>query len=231
MALPGVCAVLVAAGSSTRMGFDKLTAPLAGKPLLIHSLAAFENCDAVKTIMLVCKAERIPEFTALARAEKISKLEKVLPGGDERRHSVWNGLRAARADCEIIAVHDAARPLITPAQITLCIEAAAVHGAASLAEPATDTLQRADAFHRIVESIDRSGLWKMQTPQVFRREILMDAYKKIIDRDLRVTDETSAVFADKKGVFLVENRDWNIKVTTPRDLEVVEFLLRARQKS
>ncbi|MEO8206035.1 MAG: 2-C-methyl-D-erythritol 4-phosphate cytidylyltransferase [Chthoniobacterales bacterium] len=231
MALPSVCAVIVAAGSSQRMGFDKLTAPVAGKPLLAHTLAAFQACPEVQRIVLVCAAERISEFETLATKEGISKLEKIVAGGSERHESVWHGLQATSPEYEIIAVQDAARPLITAAQITLCIEAAAVHGAASLAEPVTDTLQRADAFQRIAENVDRRRLWRMQTPQVFRRELLLEAYRKVLEGDEIITDETTAVQSAGHDVFLVENRDWNIKVTTPRDLAVVEFLLKERVSS
>ncbi|MEO6847014.1 MAG: 2-C-methyl-D-erythritol 4-phosphate cytidylyltransferase [Chthoniobacterales bacterium] len=231
MSLPSVCAVIVAAGSSSRMGFDKLTAPLAGKPLLAHTLAAFQDCAEIESIILVCAAERIGEFESLAKGHNIGKLERVVSGGKERHHSVWNGLQALTPRQELTAVHDAGRPLVTSAQIRLCIEAAAVHGAASLAEAATDTLQRADAFHRIVENIERTRLWRMQTPQIFRREILLDAYKEILAEDSLVTDETSAVQASGHEVYIVENRDWNIKVTTPRDLPIAEFILKSRRSS
>ncbi|MEO6054629.1 MAG: 2-C-methyl-D-erythritol 4-phosphate cytidylyltransferase [Chthoniobacterales bacterium] len=228
MALPSVCAVIVAAGSSQRMGFDKLTVQIAGKPLIAHTLSAFQVCPEVQKIVLVCAAERIHEFEILAAKEGISKLEKVVSGGKERQQSVSHGLQAVAPEFEIIAVQDAARPLVTAAQITLCIEAAAVHGAASLAEPVTDTLQRADAFQRIEENIDRSRLWRMQTPQVFRRDILLEAYRKTLENEKAITDETMVVQAAGHDVFLVENRDWNIKVTTHRDLAVVEFLLEER---
>lgn len=218
--------VLVAAGASRRMGFDKILTPVGGEPLIRHALRAFEQCADVDRIVVVCARERETDVReAVADARKVAA---VVPGGAERQESVANGLAALGDGAEFVAVHDAARPLITPDLVTRCLGAAREHGAAVVAERVTDTLQRADAAGCGAEVVDREGLWRMQTPQIFRREELVRAVAAARAAGVNATDETSAVQRLGGRVFLVENPEWNIKVTVPRDVAVVEFLLQAR---
>lgn len=217
-------AVIVAAGASRRMGFDKILTPVAGEPLVRHAVRAFEQCAEVGEIIVVAGRAREQEIAAALAGAR--KLAAIVPGGAERQESVANGV--ARATGEFVAVHDAARPLVTPEVITRCLEAAAGHGAAAAAERVTDTLQRADDGGFGAEIVDREGLWRMQTPQVFRRADLARALDAARAAGVSLTDETSALRRVGGRVFLVENPDWNIKVTTPRDVAVVEFLLQAR---
>lgn len=217
--------VLVAAGSSRRMGFDKILTPLAGEPLIRHALRAFEQSEAVGEIVVVCSPEREGDVrAALAEARKVSA---IVTGGGSRQESVAAGL-AAIGGVQFVAVHDAARPLVTPALIARCLEAARMHGAASAAEPVTDTLQRADEEGHCAEIIDREGIWRMQTPQVFRVADLRRAMDAVAASGASVTDETSALRRLGGKVFLVENSDWNFKVTFPRDVAVAEFILQSR---
>lgn len=217
-------AVIVAAGSSRRMGFDKILTPLAGEPLVRHTVRAFEQCHDVTEIVVVCSRERQEEFrSAIGECRKIST---IVPGGDARQESVWNGLAAVTSD--FVAVHDAARPLVSPMVISTCFSSAIEHGAAAVAEPVTDTLQRADADRRCVEIVDREGLWRMQTPQIFRTEELRRACESARNAGVEVTDETSALRRIGGAVFLVENPDWNFKVTVPRDVTLAEFVLQQR---
>jgi 2-C-methyl-D-erythritol 4-phosphate cytidylyltransferase len=223
-AAPTLAAVIVAAGSSRRMGFDKILVPLAGEPLLRHSVRAFELCAEVSEIVVVCAKEREEEIRAILGGVK--KLSAVLAGGDTRQESVSNGLAAVSAD--FVAVHDAARPLVSASLITHCFEAAVGHGAAVAAEPVTDTLQRADANGRCETIVEREGLWRMQTPQIFRTGDIRRAMELVIAGGASVTDETSALQSAGGSVFLVENDDWNFKVTYPRDVTVAEFILQSR---
>lgn len=217
--------VLVAAGSSRRMGFDKILTPLAGEPLIRHTLRAFEQSDAVGEIVVVAAREHEAELrSALEGARKVAA---IVPGGASRQESVAAGLAALGAG-EFVAVHDAARPLVTPALIDRCLEAAREHGAASAAEPVTDTLQRADEGGNCAEIVEREGMWRMQTPQVFRLAELRRAMDAVAAAGASVTDETSAVRRLGGKVFLVANSDWNFKVTFPRDVAVAEFILRSR---
>jgi 2-C-methyl-D-erythritol 4-phosphate cytidylyltransferase len=223
-AAPTLAAVIVAAGSSRRMGFDKILVPLAGEPLLRHSVRAFEQCAEVSEIVVVCAKECEDGIRAILG--DVKKLSAVLAGGDTRQESVSNGLAAVTAN--FVAVHDAARPLVTASLITHCFEAAVEHGAAVAAEPVTDTLQRADANGRCEAIVEREGLWRMQTPQVFRSADIRGAMELVIAGGASVTDETSALQSAGGSVFLVENDDWNFKVTYPRDVAVAEFILQSR---
>jgi 2-C-methyl-D-erythritol 4-phosphate cytidylyltransferase len=219
-------AVLVAAGASRRMGFDKIPTPIAGEPLIRHAVRAFQLCPAVREIVVVCARERDADVRAvLTDAEKVTA---IVPGGESRQESVEAGLAALSADMDFVAVHDAARPLVTPALILRCLEAAREHGAATAAEPVTDTLQRSGEDGQCAEVVERAGLWRMQTPQIFRLAELRRAMAGVRAAGVAVTDETSAVRRAGGHVFLVENSDWNFKVTFPRDVAVAEFILQSR---
>jgi len=171
--IPTAAAVIVGGGSGSRFGGDKLTRLLAGKPLLAHTLASFEAAPRISEIVLVIPAGREEEFRAIARDAGISKLSAVVTGGRHRHESVLNGLNALPAGIDFVAIHDAARPLITPALIERTLEAADHEGAAAVAAPVTDTLHRIDASGHAAGTVDRSSLRAMQTPQVFRVQELI----------------------------------------------------------
>ena len=222
-------AIMVAAGSSRRMGFDKLTADLAGKPVAIHSLLAFEACASVERIVLVTREERVAEFEALSREHGVTKLQSVVPGGAERHLSVWNGMQAAQAkDSDYVAVHDAARPLITPATIEACLATARHHGASACAAPVSDTLKRATVDGSVTGSVERDHLWAMQTPQIFLMELLDRAYRQILRRGQEVTDEVSALQALGVSVMLTRVDGPNFKITLPGDLALARLILEHR---
>ena len=149
-------------------------------------------------------------------------------GGKERQNSVWKGLAAADEATEIVAVHDGARPLVTPSQIEEVLAQARVHGAAALAEPVTDTLKRADAERSVQESVDRERIYAMQTPQIFARDLIEEAYGAVFAQHLQITDEVSAVQHLGRRVALVPCADFNFKITFARDLRLADFILRER---
>ena len=213
-------AIIVAAGSSQRMGFDKLLAYLGPRHVIAHTLAAFEDCADIDEIILITNEERFKAIERIEQEECFQKLTHIIHGGAERHHSVWNGLKDLKRESQYVAVHDGARPLITPAQITRCIEAAKTHRAAASAHPITDTIKRADDSQQITTSVERENLWAMETPQIFRAEILKEAYAKALADNLLVTDEVSAVEHLGKPVFLVAGDTPNPKVTFPADLEI-----------
>ena len=222
-------ALIVAAGSSQRMGFDKLFADLAGRPVVAWSVAAFQACPEVDDILLVTRPEKAADFRALADREGWTKLRAILPGGAQRHESVWNGLQAVPADpTRFVAVHDGARPLVTPGMISRCLALARQEGAACCAAPISDTLKRADAHQRIAGSVDRLNLWAMQTPQTFRLDLLLAAYRQVIDAGLLVTDETSALERMGQPVTLLNSGDFNLKITYPPDLGLARHLLTLR---
>ena len=210
-------AIIVAAGSSRRMGFNKLLAPLAGEPVLRRTLGVFQACAAIDEILVVTSDALRPEIETW-RSSGLDKITQILTGGAERHLSVLAGLQALNPACEIVAVHDGARPLISVAQITRCVEAARTQAAVACARPMTETLKRCDSTGRIIESIDRANAWIMETPQVFQRALLVRAYDAVIRDGLLVTDEVSAVQHLGESVHVVENFELNPKITFPADI-------------
>jgi 2-C-methyl-D-erythritol 4-phosphate cytidylyltransferase len=224
-------AIIVAAGSSQRMGFDKLFALLGDKPVVAHTLAAFERADCIDEIILVGRADRLAELQELVRDAKLKKVHNVVPGGVHRQDSVRVGLNLLAPDSRYVAVHDAARPLITSEQIGQVFAECRVHGAAALAEPITDTLKRGDEDHFVCGGVDRAGLYAMQTPQIFSRDILVEAYDAVAAKKLSITDEVSAVEQLGRKVRLVPNVEFNLKITYQRDLLLAESFLNRRSTS
>lgn len=222
-------AIVVAAGSSRRLGYDKLMAPLAGKSVLWHSLRVFGSMPEIERLIVVTRSERIVEMDALAESAAVSKKRLIVPGGEERYLSVWAGLQALEGSAsDFVAIHDGARPLITAGAIRACAALAQRDGAACCASPIPDTVKRADNDGIVVESVERSGLWAMQTPQVFSSALILQAYAAIIARNDMVTDEVSAVQKLGRRVALYRNEDWNFKITYKRDLDMAEQVLRLR---
>lgn len=214
-------AILVAAGSSRRMGFDKLFAELSGKPVLARSITAFQEHPEIDEVIVV---------TAPTNWEQIQAWNpetKLVEGGSERHFSVANGLKAVSPDCNLVAIHDGARPLIHAESISACIKAAREKKAASCARRITETLKRADDDCRVTASVNRDHLWAMETPQCFDLELIRRAYQHVLDTNKIVTDEVSAVEALGESVYLVENPHPNLKVTFPSDLELAGRLLDA----
>lgn len=211
------------------MGFDKITAPLAGRPLVGWSLAAFEACDAIGACVLVCAESRLAEFEALAAPYK--KFRAVVAGGAERPDSVVNGL-AALEECSpgLVAVHDAARPLVTPAILSLVVAAAEKWGAAVAAEPVADSLHRAAADGHLVETVSRQGLWAMQTPQVAGLAALRASLDAARAAGETVTDEVAALIRSGTHPQAVFHGQPNFKVTFPRDIPIAEAVLHAAHR-
>lgn len=221
------CAIIVAAGRSERMGgMDKVHAPLAGRPLIAWTIAAFQRCDGIGAIVVVAAPERVARMEALVASWRFTKVRAVVAGGDARQDSVRNGLDAAPA-APLIAVHDGARPLVTPEQIAACVALARAHGAAICAAPARDTVKDVDAGDppAVARTHERGRTWLAQTPQVFRRDTLARAHAAASSS---ATDDAALVEALGERVAICETPYWNLKVTTPEDLAIAESLLRRR---
>lgn len=221
-------AIIVAAGSSQRMGFDKLLALLGDRPVLAHTIDAFERTASVQEIVLVARKERVAEFEELVRQHAFKKVRCVTPGGEQRHDSVRAGLTSLSKDATFVAVHDAARPLITPEQIQRVFELACLHGAAALAEPITNTVKRADKDCVVTTGVSRENLFAMQTPQIFARDLIEKGYVAVAANKLAVTDEVSAVEQVGAKVVLLPNEEWNVKITYPRDLLLAQAVLARR---
>ncbi len=214
-------AIIVAAGSSRRMGMDKLAWSLSGVPVLRRTLAAFLRAESIHSVIVVCPEERWKWL----QEENFTKPVTRVDGGAERHDSVMNGLSAVPNESRWVAVHDGARPLISPADIDACVAAALTYRAVSLARRVTETMKRSDEAGYCVESVSRENLWCMETPQVFETALLRQAYENVLAQGLRVTDEVSAVQQIGVKVKFIESAHPNLKITTQADLALAEALL------
>ncbi len=218
-----VGAVIVAAGRGTRMGgADKLFTEIGGRPLLACAVAAFQECAAVDRIVLVLAKANLERGREVVKRHGFTKVSSVCPGGARRQDSVRLGLEAL-GPYDYVAVHDGARPLVTPELIERGLEAARETGAAAPAIPIADTVREAGRDGIVVRILDRSRLWAVQTPQVFRYNLLLRAHREVT---ANVTDDAAMVEMLGKPVRLFEGERRNIKVTTAEDLELVEALVR-----
>ena len=211
-----VGAVIAAAGSSSRMGGrDKLAELLDGIPVILRTLAAVEAVPGIREIVVVTREDRVEEYRRLLG--QCSRLRAVVPGGSTRQESVRNGVRALSPDCMLAAIHDGARPLVTPEVFARCIEAARSCGAATAAVPVKDTIKLADEAGRVLDTPDRSRLWAVQTPQIFDRERYLRAAEEAERRGLSCTDDCQLFEAMGWEVQLVMGDYRNLKLTTPED--------------
>src|SRR5258705_3453057 len=172
-------AIIVAAGDSRRMGFDKLFATIAGRPVIGHTIHAFERAGSVGGIIVVEREDRLAEIKKIVCDERLKKLRVIITGGQHRQDSVRAGLDHLEAPARYVAIHDAARPLITAEQIERVFEQCRIHAAASLVEPISDTLKYADTAFFVTGSVDRHQLYAMQTPQVFERRVIEDGSRAV----------------------------------------------------
>ena len=220
-------AVIVAAGSASRMGgIDKVMAPLGGEPMILRTARAFEDCEAVKEIVIVTREDLIGPIAELCSG--FTKIRSVVQGGSSRQESVKLGLLAFSKEVRLAAVHDGARPLVSGELIDKVIRAAHSYGAAAPAIPVKDTIKVFEGGF-IAATPDRSTLRAVQTPQVMDRDLLLGALEKAEQEGTALTDDCSAVEHIGMRVRLVEGEERNLKVTTPLDLKIAELLLEEKK--
>ena len=220
-------AVIVAAGTASRMGgIDKVMASVGGEPMIVRTVRAFQNCDAIRQIVVVTRQDLIVPISDLCH--EFGKVKAVMVGGSSRQESVEIGLGALSADMKLVAVQDGARPLITDAVIDRTVRAAHTYGATAPAIPVKDTIKVVQGGI-VASTPNRSTLRAVQTPQVFDLDLLKGALKKAKDDGAEVTDDCSAVELMGMSVKIVEGDERNIKVTTPMDLKIAEILLEEMQ--
>lgn len=220
-------AVIVAAGSASRMGgIDKVMANLGGEPMILRTVRAFQNCDAITSIVIVTREDLIRPISGLCR--DMGKVVAVVAGGSSRQESVHLGLNALPKGMKLAAVHDGARPLISWQVIDRVVRAANTYGAAAPAIPVKDTIKVVSGG-LVKETSDRSTLMAVQTPQVFDFDLLRGALKKAEEDGAAVTDDCSAVERTGMKIKIVEGDERNLKVTTPMDLKIAELLLEEAQ--
>lgn len=224
--------IIPAAGQGKRMGAgkNKLLLTLEGVPILIHTLRVFEADNECNGIILAISPSDEQQFKALLSEYGIHKVSSLVNGGKERQDSVYNGLRAVHSLDGIVLVHDAARPFIKMDTIHRLVEAANKDGGAIVAVPVKDTIKKAmDGM--VAETVERSSLWSVQTPQAFRASVLLEAHNRAMREQIIGTDESSLVERIPHPVSIIEGDYDNIKLTTPEDLYFAEAILRKRKES
>ena len=224
-------AVIVAAGKASRMeGTDKIMAELCGEPLIVHTLRAFEQSQDIQEIILVTREDLLDTLSELCVTKKITKIKKLCKGGETRAESVQAGLDQVSKDCGFVAIHDGARPLVTDTVIHDAVRKAAKFGAAAPGVPVKDTIKVVHGG--VIESTpDRSGLYAIQTPQVFDINVYRAALEQAIGGKKTLTDDCSAAEAYGMNVVVTPGSDENLKITTPTDLILAEAILKARAKA
>lgn len=228
--MDNVLAVVVGAGQSRRMGenVNKLLLPLAGRPVLSYSLAMLQEAPFVKGFVLVVGEGELDTYRTLTEKWGCTKMISLIRGGKTRQDSVWEGLNVLPADTRVVIVHDGARPLVTVDQFDKVVSGAMRWSAATLAVPVKDTVKETGLENFITRTLNRESLWLAQTPQAFSYPLLMDAYC-IARRNQRTsTDDAGLVEAMGVPVKIIEGSYRNIKITTPEDLSMIEFLLQQR---
>ena len=221
-----VSAVIVAAGSASRMRKDKIVLPLDGIPCIGRTLLAFEKAETVKEIIVVTRADLIPEIDGIASEYGISKYKKSVEGGSCRQESAAIGFGEIAPDCDYVAVHDGARPLISPEEIDGVNRDAFSCGCAICATKVKDTIKIMDSEGFVSETPDRSSLVAVSTPQTFSKEIYNEMVQRFSSSFSEFTDDSGMAEALGHKVKLYFCSYSNIKITTPEDLPVAENLLR-----
>jgi len=221
--------VIVAAGEGKRIGKEtpKAFLPLAGRPMILHTLSRFATCANVRKIILVTLNGEVLRCQELIRSDtRLRSLECVVkPGGPRRQDSVGKGLESLDADCEVVVIHDGARPFVSSRLIDQCVETAFEKGAVVVGVPVRDTIKVVTADSRVQETPPRNSLWEIQTPQVFRVELIREAYLRAAQEGLEVTDDAMIVERLGSSVAVLQGEKTNIKMTFAEDFLFGEALL------
>ena len=205
-------------------GIDKTFAPILDKPLILHTLSVFLDCPDIQKIVLVMPESNMERGRRLIEEHMSADSVTLCAGGERRQDSAARGIEAL-GPCDFVAVHDGARPCLSPGTLSNALSDAKQHGNAVVAMPVTDTIKRADSEGFISTTVSREALWAMQTPQVFPYNVLQRAYREV-SQD--VTDDASMVERMGIKVRLTPGSPTNLKVTTPADLQIAELILKAR---
>lgn len=222
-----ICALIAAAGKGSRMNMDinKQYIEISGKPILARTIEAFEECSRVDEIILVVNSSDIVYCKQnIVDVYGFEKVSAIVAGGATRQASVYNGLLQLDESCDIVLIHDGARPFVSEDSIIDSIEAAMEYGAACVAVPVKDTVKSADDNDIVKETLERSRLWSVQTPQAFRVSLILEAHKKAVEEGFTGTDD--AMLAERLGhkLKLVQGSYYNIKITTEEDLILAEAI-------
>lgn len=230
MSLAKLGIVIPAAGQGKRMGAacNKLFLSLAGRPILAHTLALFEESSQVEEIVVVGSEGDLPSIKALVQEYQFKKVSQVTLGGKERQESVYAGVKALNPAIQRVAVHDGARPLLTLEELDRFFTEAEKYKAAIMTVPLKDTIKRVNENGQVLETPPRESLRAVQTPQVFERELLETAHRQCKASDFLGTDDASLVEWLGESVHTLDGTSENIKITTPEDLWFAESILAKR---
>ncbi len=227
--MSSVSVIIAAAGNALRMnGISKQTALLAGKPVTAYSLEIFARMEEVTEIIISARSEDIGVMWDIADSFGGGKVKDVVEGGNTRQESVINAVRKISRDTGLIAVHDAARPLVSEDVIRRCIKDASVFGGAAPAVPVKDTLKTANGG-LVTDTPDRSSLFAVQTPQIFQKKYFYDGVNFALEHGLDFTDDCQLAEAVGTKIFLTPSDYFNIKITTPEDIALAEALIMYRK--
>jgi 2-C-methyl-D-erythritol 4-phosphate cytidylyltransferase len=220
--------IIVAAGRGERMGanVDKAFLSLGPKPILAYSLLAFQDCADIGAVVVVVRKERVDSARAMVQMFGCTKVLHVVAGGAKRQMSVSNGLDLLGPDARVVAVHDGARPCVTPQIVSDTVQSALRYGSGVAAVKVTDTVKYVEKGLTVTRTVDRDKLWVVQTPQAFAVDLLKEAFAAVRKQKANVTDEASAVELLGKEVRLVPAPASNIKVTTADDMLLASALLK-----
>jgi len=222
---PTCTAVIVAAGLSQRCkGEDKLFFLISGKPVLAYTIESFQECKMVNEIIIVAREEKYEYISDMCQKYGFDKVEKIMKGGESRTGSVINGVFAASTKSRFIAIHDGARPCADAQLVNRTITAAVKYNAAAPATKITSTVKKVNASV-ISETVERDDLYEIQTPQVFRAEIIKAALTNVMKKSIPVTDDCKAVELLGVPIYVVEGSRRNIKITDAADLHRVESMI------
>ena len=223
--------LIPSAGSGSRMGAKakKPYLSLGNKPILAHTLLAFEQCSLINEVVLIVAEDEIDYCkTSIVEPFKIRKVNKIIAGGPKRQDSVWEGLKTLNDDCELVMIHDGVRPFVSQEILKKSVHETANSGATVVAVPVKDTIKIVSKKAEVLETIDRSRIWAVQTPQTFTRDVLKRAYEKAYNDRFYGTDDASLVERLGVKVKIIPGSYDNMKITTPGDLTLGEAILERR---
>lgn len=219
--------IIPAAGSGVRMDSEipKPLIKVGDKSILEHTISRFLEVQAVIQVVIATSIEYIPEIESMTEHLSDRVIFKVVEGGSERQHSIYNALQFVSEAAGLVAVHDAVRPFVRPQLIEKCCSIADKSGGAVLGVPAKDTIKKVDEDHIIESTPDRSYLWQAQTPQIFQKKLLLEAYESALKENFVGTDDASLVERIGGKIQMVEGDRENLKITYPVDLRIAELIL------